>query len=196
MKNKAFSISEAVNKAWELTKANLGFLAGVTLLVWIIPTLIQKLLGEGALVTLVSSAVSMILSLGLITIALKVIDGKKPELEDLYKSYPLLVNYFLASVLLGIAIVLGLIFFIVPGIYLALKYQFTPYLIVDKKMGVMDAIKKSGEMTSGKLMDLFALALVNIGITILGALAFGIGLLVSAPVSMLIVAHVYRKLSK
>jgi len=91
---------------------------------------------------------------------------------------------------------LGLIFLIVPGLYLALKYQFAPILVVDEKMGVMDAIKKSGEMTKGKLMDLFLLSLALLFINILGVLALGIGLLVSSPLSMLAYARVYRQLSK
>ena len=129
-------------------------------------------------------------------IALKVIDGQKPKLEDLYKSYPLFVNYLLASILVGLMVVAGLILLVIPGIYLALKYQFTLFLVVDKKMKVMDAIKKSGEMTEGKLMDLLGLALVAILITMLGALALGVGLLVSTPVTMLAYAYVYRQLSK
>ncbi|MEN8252963.1 MAG: hypothetical protein ABFQ62_01145 [Patescibacteria group bacterium] len=196
MSVKSFSISETVSKAWKLTKANIGFLVGVVLIAWIFPMLITKLLGEGLLSSLLSSAASIIISIGLINISLKIISGKKPKFENLYESYPVFFSYLFASVLVGLMVIVGLIFLIIPGIYLALKYQFAPYLVIDKKMGAIEAIKKSGEMTKGKLMDLFFLALVMLLINILGVLALGVGLLVSTPVSMLSVAYVYKKLNK
>jgi hypothetical protein len=38
---------------------------------------------------------------------------------------------------------------VVPGIYFALKYKFYDYLIVDKGMGPVETIKRSGVLTEG-----------------------------------------------
>jgi uncharacterized membrane protein len=89
----------------------------------------------------------------------------------------------------------GLILLIVPGIYLGLKYQFFSYLIVDKELGVLDSLKESSQITQGVKWQLFGFSLALIGINILGALAFGIGLLVTIPLTVVAHVFVYRKLS-
>jgi uncharacterized membrane protein len=91
---------------------------------------------------------------------------------------------------------LAFILLIVPGVIWAIKYQFYGYLIIDKKMGVMEALKKSAEMTDGIKLDLFGLGLVLLGVIILGALVLGVGLLAAIPTVWLATAYVYRKLSK
>jgi uncharacterized membrane protein len=128
-------------------------------------------------------------------ISLKIVDGKKPEFADIYKHYNLLLNYFLGSLLYGLVIIAGFILLIIPGIYWGIKYQFITYLIIDKKMGPLEAFKKSGKLTNGVKMKLFWLGIAFIGITIVGMLLIGIGLIVAWPVIALAAAHVYRKLS-
>jgi uncharacterized membrane protein len=38
----------------------------------------------------------------------------------------------------------GMVLLVVPGIYLAVRYQFMPYLIIDKGMQPMDALRAAG----------------------------------------------------
>jgi uncharacterized membrane protein len=91
----------------------------------------------------------------------------------------------------------------VPGIYLALKYQFYNYLIRDQGKGLVEAIRISGVLTEGVMWNLvlfwLMLAGINIlgmlaGINILGMLALGIGLTITVPLSWLATAYVYRRL--
>ena len=84
---------------------------------------------------------------------------------------------------------------IVPGIYLAVKYQFVPYLIVDKGMDPIEAFKESGKMTDGSKWDLLLLLIVLGMIVIIGFLAFIVGSFVAIPVVMVAEAYVYKKLS-
>jgi uncharacterized membrane protein len=71
-----------------------------------------------------------------------------------------------------------------------------PYLVVDKKMGPIEALKESKKLTEGKRMQLFYFVLAILGINLLGTLALGIGLFVSIPVSMLAMVHVYHTLER
>jgi uncharacterized membrane protein len=135
--------------------------------------------------------------LGLYTIVLRVIDGQKTKFDDLFSKFDvmLMLKYFAASFLVGLAVIGGLILLIIPGIIIALRLGFYSYLLVDKKLGPIEAFKTSWKMTKGHTKDLFLLGLCIIGINILGLLAFGVGLLVSAPVSSLAFAYAYRKLA-
>jgi uncharacterized membrane protein len=84
---------------------------------------------------------------------------------------------------------------IVPGFIWMIKYEYVPYLIVDKDSPVREAFSESGRITSGIKWPLFWFAMLLGLINIAGALFFMIGLFASIPTTIVAVAYVYRKLS-
>ena len=135
-----------------------------------------------------------LIGMGIIKICLKFCDQEPASYEELFSAYPLLINYIAGSIMYGAMVAIGLIFFIVPGIYLALKYQFYNYLIIDQGKGPVEAIKMSGILTEGVMWNLVLFWLMLAGINILGMLALGIGLIITVPLSWLATAYVYRRL--
>lgn len=199
----SFKISEAISYGWTTFKKNWQFLAIVTVIYvlvslipdWISSSLKDQLPGAKHVVDVIGWIALWIVEIGGIVIALKIVDHKVPKLEDLYKHYPLLLNYFLVNLFMGFIVILGLIFLIVPGIYFAMKYYFAVNLVIDKKMGPIEAMKASSKMTEGIKWRLLGLGLVSLGIIILGLLALGVGFIVALPVVVLADVHVYRKIS-
>ena len=94
----------------------------------------------------------------------------------------------IAFILLGLA---GLVF----SILLYLKFMFFSYYIVDKNSDIIESLKLSNEVTKGEKMSLFLLSLILGLVNIAGALALGIGLLITIPLTMLAMAAAYRRLS-
>ena len=103
-------------------------------------------------------------------------------------------KYLGAKIINGVIVVLGLILFIVPGIIAALGLMFSTYLVIDTHTGPIEALKESWRVTKGHKMQLFLLMLAIVLLNLLGFIALVIGLLVTVPVSMLAMAHAYRKL--
>jgi uncharacterized membrane protein len=68
------------------------------------------------------------------------------------------------------------------------------YVIVDRGLGPIDALKRSAAITHGARLALFGFAIVLMLLNIVGALALLIGLFVTIPISMVAMAYVYRKL--
>ncbi len=199
---KSFSISEAVNFGWETTKKNFIFLLKVVLIiaaVYIVTSFIQNNLKGVAVLGLVATIlfwiIHVVIDIGLIKIALKLVSSQTPTFEDLYDHYPLFWKYLGASLLSGLIVAGGFILLILPGVYFAVKLQFVNYFIVDKNMGPIEAIQASWNMTKGNWWNLFLmdilLGLINIG----GAILLGIGLLWTIPTTTLATAHVYKKLT-
>ena len=95
------------------------------------------------------------------------------------------------------AIALGVLFLVLLPLTVvwAIKYQFFGYLIVDRGLGPVEAIRESARVTDGAKVDLFLFGLLIIGINFLGMLALMIGLFVTVPLSLIAYAHVYRRLS-
>jgi len=203
MAHNTISVKEALSYGWETFKKNWQFLV-VTFIIVILAGLIPQWLHDWSrenmpnlsfIFTILGWFVQMITGIGTIVISLKIVDGKKPTYDDIYKHYNLILNFFLGSLIYGVVVLVGFILLIVPGIIWGIKYQYITYLIVDKKMAPMDAFRTSGKITNGAKLQLFYLGLAFIGITILGMIVFGLGLVISWPIVMLAGAHVYRKLS-
>lgn len=126
---------------------------------------------------------------------LKLIRKEDIRYESLFDGYKDFVRTFLTYFLYGIAVAIGTLLFIVPGIILAIGLMMSIYLIKDdKEISAMDALKKSWEMTKGHKMNLFMLGLSFIGWFILCILTLGIGFLFLVPYIDTAFAYYYEDL--
>jgi len=90
------------------------------------------------------------------------------EVKDMFAVFYNYWNAVLASLLVAVIVVIGIILLIVPGIIFACKLAFTPYLVVDRKMPVIEAVKESWHMTNGHAWKVFFIGLLSIPIGIAG----------------------------
>lgn len=198
MSNAPFTIGDATRFGWQTLKQNFWFFVLVLVISGLV-TQVPSMLGgkEGAaagLFGLTAWLLQMLINLGLNKIALMFHDGAKPTWKELFMQYPLLLKYLGASILFGLMVAIGLVLLVVPGIYLAIKYAFFGFVMVDKKTGVMDSLKASAKLTDGVKWELFGFGIVMCILNMLGALALMIGLFVTVPISLMASAYVYRKL--
>ena len=108
--NKQFSIKEALGFGWHTFKKNASFLVGLVV-IYFVSIIVLGLLDTISF-GLASMVGSMILSMGAITILLKLADAKKPELSDLFTTYHPFLNYLAATLLYTFMVAIGLILFI------------------------------------------------------------------------------------
>lgn len=99
------------------------------------------------------------------------------------------------SIVRGLACVLGLLLFIIPGVILSLGFMNAGFYVVDQKMGPVESLKASWESTDGQKGSLFVYTLAELGITILGMLACCFGIFVAIPVCLLARAIIYMRMS-
>jgi uncharacterized membrane protein len=204
MAHKSVPFGEALTFGWETFKKNALFLIGLYVAVAVITGVLDRADEYGALesdyidfvIGVINFLVNMLFQLGIIAIMLKFRDGATPEFADLFNRLPLIFNYVVAVILYFLMVAFGLAFFIFPGIYLAVRFYFFGFFIVDEQVGPIKALQKSSALTEGALMDIFFLGVMLVGLNILGLLCLGFGLLVSLPVSALAVAHVFRHLQR
>lgn len=205
MKN--FSIGDLFKQAFQDFKKHWKVLVGAFLIIMAINFVAtflatwledQNVVIMGSLLRLLLYVVQIALSVGLIRIALAVVDGRGVKMELLWDSisnWKLLVFYFLCSLLVGLAVGVGLILLIIPGIILAVKMQFSMYYIVDKTQGPLEAIKSSWNETKGAFWKLLIFDIVVSMINVIAAILFVVPLLITVPITMVAMARLYRKLS-
>ncbi|MFC2032557.1 hypothetical protein ACFLUS_04245 [Chloroflexota bacterium] len=123
---------------------------------------------------------------------LKAARGDKLEIKDMFEAFKNYWNAVLVSFLVFVIIGIGFILLIVPGIIFACKLVFTPYLVVDRKMGVIEAIKESWRMTGGHAWKVFLIGLLAIPIFIAGLICLGVGVIISIMWITLTFASLYH----
>lgn len=198
-------IGDMLRFGWDTFQKRGWYFAGATLFIGLISGIASQLSNYtqnaqgGALVVglallFVGVVAQILIRMGTINFSLKAHDSAESVcLYDLWAPETFW-KYFLASVLVGVIILAGIILLIVPGIIWALRYLFVPYLIIDKKLPVMDSLRESARITHGHKWQLLGLMLLLGVINIIGAMLVLVGLLVTVPVTMLALAHTYRTL--
>lgn len=200
---KDITISKALFWGWESFKKHWQILVGMTLFVFAISAIVGFITGDGGSGVeggtgsfLLNIFVHTFVGIGLITIGLEVYAEKTPVFKDFFLKMEYFLNYLIGMLLYGIIVIIGFFLLFFPGVIWALKYQFFGYLIVEKGMSPMDALRQSGKMTYGKKWFLLLFWIVLFFLNVLGAIVIGIGLLVTIPVSLLATMYIYKKLSK
>lgn len=76
-------------------------------------------------------------------------------------------------------------------VFVTLRFYPFPYVLVDRDCGPIEALMGSYEITRGKVGELFALSLFSGMILLAGLLACGVGVIFTAPLSMLVMSCAY-----
>ncbi len=139
--------------------------------------------------------VTMIIYLGAVKVALKFRDGEKADFANMFDSFGILVPFMAAAVVTKVAIGLGLLFLVVPGIVIAVRFCMFGFVVVGEGRGPIEAIRRSVQLTDRVGVDLFLFGMLCLGLNMLGMMALLVGVFVSLPVTALAAAHVYRHLN-
>ncbi len=175
-----------------------------------------------AVVTVGSFVVNMLLGMGTLAIFLKAIESPEAvSFRDLWHPrpfwkylgvsicYAIVVGIPAAPFVLGgivmaagtlmtgsMGLLLGatalVIFGLAIGFVLSTTFLFSMYLVIDRKLGPINALKESARITKGNRMSVFLLMLTTFGICVLGFVAFIVGLLVAIPVVSIAFSRAYR----
>ena len=202
-----FSTGSALRFGWETFKKRPWFFIGSTVVILLASGLINAFTTaiDGAMGGSVEepSIVGIVINLGLDTLlsmgatAFYLAAHDNPDtvsLSSLWHPRPFW-KFLGASILLGLAIAIGFILLIVPGIIFSLMFLFTTFIVIERELGPIEAMKESNRITRGHKWPLLGFVLVLTLINLLGLLALVVGLLVSIPVSTLAFVHAYRELS-
>ena len=95
-----------------------------------------------------------------------------------------------AGILSVLAIGVGLICFIIPGIYLMIRWFFIIQLIVDKNCEIFEAFEKSSKIIDGIFWEVLAVIILNAVISAIGG-SIGVGIILTIPYVTLVCSFYY-----
>lgn len=144
------------------------------------------------LLNLITFAISCLLAAGLIRMAIKQVRGKVISIADIFDFGDVALQVIIASILVTIITVIAFCFCIFPGFVAAGLLLLTIPLVVDQKMGAIEAISTSINTLKSQWGAATTFSITVGVVYAIGILACGIGVFVSAPVAILSVAVLYR----
>ncbi|MDH3678867.1 MAG: hypothetical protein OEV40_02835 [Acidimicrobiia bacterium] len=138
--------------------------------------------------------VSSVVGFTLLSMALDAVNGRTVRIPDYGDRLDAIVTYTVATFLYGLGVAFSLVLLIVPGIMFAVAYYYYGMIVVDTGADPITALREARALSKGHRWPMFGAGLLAMAITLLGLIAFGVGILLSIPVTSLAAAHIYQQL--
>ena len=201
--NNRISIKQAFSFGWRSLKINVGFfikffLFGGLLLV-VSAFLSQSFLSKETyntfypiIRTLIQDFLIIVGTIALLSIA----DQGKTTLMGSIRAFRFrqLINLIVATFLISLLTMIGLLLFVIPGILIFITLSQTLQVVVDQRLNFWSAMKESARLTKGSKMRIL-LFFVLVGLTnLLGLSVLGVGLFIAIPLTSLASTSIYLQL--
>ena len=110
----------------------------------------------------------------------KRIRNENLDFKEIFTGFKNYVNIVLAHLLATALIILGFVFFLIPGFILAARLVFVPYLVMDRNLDPIKAVEKSWQMTYGHGWKIFGMGVISFFLIILGFVLMFVGIFFAA----------------
>lgn len=195
-----FSIKGALRESWELFKKHIWFFVGLSAV-----TAVLNLLGGAKkvpnLVVFVLMIATFVWSIVVMKISLAAADNKEElfsfsKIQSVLPDWKQILGILGVGILGGLLVLCGLVLLIIPGIWVAFRLSVANLSYLDKNEGIRKALRTSWNMTKGKIFWTAVLVGLVAGLLyIVGLIVFGIGILVTYPLAIILMAKFYRALT-
>lgn len=162
--------------------------------IYITQLTMPNLLIGGIIAVCIATSIEAWLSLGILRVALALYDTNSAHFSDLFKGNQRIGSFLLAKLFYNLMVIVGLAFFIIPGIYCALVFWYYPQAIVDKDLDAFAALSFSRTITRTALPNLLAFIIIAGLMMSLASALFMVGMVFVLPIVILANTYIYRKL--
>ncbi len=182
-----FNMDSYFDRGWNIFRQYMwGFIGFLVLDNLIISTVLSRLPfplgnneeGQGGILYLILSCA---LTAGYYIVAVRIAKKQSKTFGNFFDGFKMFLPIFLVNLVAGLLICLGLLFLIIPGIYLAVSYFFALLFVIEHRLNFWSALEASRKVVSKKWFSFFGFGFLLGLINIAGALALLVGLLVTIP---------------
>lgn len=146
------------------------------------------------IVLLVMIAGNMWLQGGMLRYSVELAKGMRPSFGRVFLPFDRFLGYFAVTLLLSLAVSVGFILLVIPGIILMLMFLCAPAAYLDGKAGILDSFSVSRNITRGNRLTILGLYLVSSLLVFLAtAVTCGLGGLLAGPFFALLTAVIYTR---
>lgn len=204
--NYKFEIGEVISEAWNKTSGIKGtfFLALILAVIAQIGIMIvtggilQGALGLGASGVFIQMIILMLIitpiQMGIFLLGIKRSVDADVKATSIFSQFGKTLKLFFTMFLMWIILTVGFLLFILPGIYLSIAYFMAMPLIVEKDMGIWEAMETSRKAITKRWFSMFFFLILMVIIVYISAIPLGIGLIWTFPMFMVGLGIIYRNM--
>lgn len=198
------SVADAYGHAWSALRAYVSLLVLVWLATLVLngPSNLFRLgdwfdiplggqVGLLAFGVAYSFLVGVPLNYGNAYVNLGVSRGSDPTLSDLFEGFRNYGAVLGSALLAGLIVFLGLLLFVIPGVWFGLRLSLTPFAVVDRGLGPLEAVKESWSRTRGHALRILAYVVVSFFVLVGGLLLLVVGLIPASMLAGIALAKLY-----
>lgn len=186
-------VGSILKEAWGHFKANTGVMVGGTVILGALIGAPQLLLGSLGINVILFQLVSTPLTAGEAIVALRLLSQSPSGYADFFDGFKKWLPLLLLGVVSGALTILGTLLLVLPGICLAVAFTWATWLVIDRDEDFWPALMSSLRVVRARFGAHLDFLLALCGLNLLGALCFGVGLLVTGPLSVLATGVAYRR---
>lgn len=186
--DKPFDLQRYIKEGWELFSANVANLIVATI-IFVVVHLAAGMIPFGSLV------ISGPMLGGMFYIILDLRQGKPFNIMRMFDGFKKIVPLILVGVLTSVFTLAGFVLFVLPGFLVAGWYLFPYLFVIDEDRDFWDAMEASRNIGFNNHLMVFTTILVLGLFNLLGAMALGVGLVVSIPFTLCVIAKAYEDLN-
>lgn len=203
-----WDIGSLLSEGWEKTKGFKGvfWLAVLLYLVVVFALLaveltLVKVLGQQESAALIAALAALIRQMlvvpmvaGLFVLGIRRAGDLPLSANILFAYYHRILGLFFLNLVMALMIMLGFLLLVLPGIYLSIAYLFAMPLMVEKNMGLWEALETSRKALTHGWFKVFALVLVSMILATVAMIPLGLGLIWVLPMLSVSFGLLYVKL--
>jgi hypothetical protein len=201
-RSRQISFRQALNFAWPAFKDHFRLMAAVMLTLvssWVaLETIVVAGQSLGitfwALAHLAFFVLFSGLWAGFLHICMQLFEGRGASYADIYQRLDLGLRFFGGQLVYLLVLLAGLALLVVPGVILGTRYALFAFPLVFEGVGLKESFHRSAGLVAGEEGALLAFLLGLLFLNVLGASLLGIGLLVTVPISTLMITAAFREL--
>jgi hypothetical protein len=186
------SYGELFDKSWNAIKENLALSAGLTL-VYIVAA------AALSVIPILGHFLGTLLTPGYVFCLIKLRERKNIEFADFFwgfMDFNRLLQWVVLNIIKFVLVFIGIVLLVVPGIYLAIGLSLAePYFVFRQQDGV-ESIKASMKLVGQHWWFMFGLLSLVCLLNLVGLLCFILGILITVPMSILIVYYALEAYEK
>ncbi|ERM84404.1 hypothetical protein P872_24930 [Rhodonellum psychrophilum GCM71 = DSM 17998] len=189
-----FDIKEAFEKAWQLFLAQPVLSISYTLLILSIQLLFVVYLKDFTL--LYSILLAPPFFSGFYLAANKINQNQPVIYPDFFRGFMFFLPVVSIWLIGQILTFFGIVLLVIPGIYLMVAYSFAVLMAIFGGFDFWNALEASRKLITVRWWKFFLLTLILIVMNFLGLLLFGMGLLVTVPMTFYVTYVIFEDLTK
>jgi|GEM_PF-5468153 len=205
---KNFSRYEVMHDSWVQVKKHFWILASfvlVQIIVLNLPTfLFPKIFGSlyassawlRNLALVAQFALLLYTQAGFVNVSFRIIDGKSLSPVHFFVGGLKYVKFAVAGILHVLVSIAGLFLLFIPGLAWYTRFFLWPYIVIDKNVSSIAALRESSVLTFQKRKDVFLFIVFISALNLLGVLALLVGAFVAIPLTSIALARLYRVLAE